>query len=288
MNNPKVSIIVATINRPELIKPAIESILKQRFQDWELIIVDDSQGDATEKLIKDFFSKDTRIRYMHRKTKSNVADASNFAGQNSSGEYVALLDDDDSWVDPDKLNKQLNFLDTHPDYIGCGGGLILIDEKGNEKLRRYKPETDKEIKRKALLANPMVNSTTVFRRSAAEKIFWYDASLCQFADWDFWLKMGLVGKLYNFQEYFTKYLLWHSSGSFLKQKGNEDAILKIVRRYKGQYPSYRFAIFMGYAYQIYTYLPCGIKKFTNLLLSQLKKALVRAERTPGLKSVVNK
>ena len=182
-----------------------------------------------------------------------------------------MLDDDDYWATPDKLKKQAEFLDKNPEYVGCGGGYIVIDENGKEKSRFLKPERDEEIRQHALIANPMANLTAMFRRSAAEKIGFYDETMPQFADWDFWLKMGLVGKLYNFREYFACYQMWEGGASFRNQKANAHAALRIVRRYKNQYPGFWKAIFLTYSYTAYVYLPVFIKRPLNSALSRFKK-----------------
>lgn len=84
----------------------------------------------------------------------------------------------------------------------------MINQEGNTTAKILKPENDADIRKVMLFANPMANSSTIFRRSVAEKLGLYDETMLQFADWDFWLKMGLEGKIYNFPEYFLSYRMW--------------------------------------------------------------------------------
>ena len=86
----------------------------------------------------------------------------------------------------------------NPEYVACGGGYVVIDQDGRQRGAFLKPETDHAIRARALLANPIVNSTAVFRRVGNGELVWYDTSMCQFADSDFWLTIGAKGKLYNF------------------------------------------------------------------------------------------
>ena len=272
MATPKVSIVMSTYNRARFIEGAIKSAQAQTLSDWELLISDDSEKNDTEEVVKKFVG-DARIRYVHRPKKGTIANSSNAALARAQGEYVAILDDDDWWIEPKKLEKQAAFLDTHPEYVGCGGGFIIVDEVGRERSKMFKPETDEAIRRVALYANPIANSTGMFRRDAARAIGDYDESLKQFADWDFWLRLGTKGKLYNFPEYFLAYRMWDSGASFTDQRQNVDYAIVIVRRYKNDYPGYAKAMLLSCLYWCYARLPYGIRKGMNGFLSRLKKAL---------------
>jgi len=278
MSNPKVSILMASWNRAHLIRRAIESVVSQTFGDWELIIIDDGSSDNTSEVIKKWQEKDARIRYFRREHVGRISKVSNFGLQQARGQYIAILDDDDAWADNNKLKKEVEFLNKNSEYVGCGGGLIVIDEKGKERLRILKPEKDEDIKAKALLANPMANSTTLFRYEAAKKVGFYDETLLQFADWDFWLKMGLIGKLYNFPRYFAYYQMSEKGSSFKKEKENAVSALKIVQRYKNKYPGFGKAILLAYVYYCYTLLPGFLRKILNPILSQFKKLIFSSRK----------
>ena len=270
MQAHRVSILLITYNRPRFIAQSIESAIKQTYKDWELIIVDDSENDATEKAIASLVAKDERIHYFHRSQKGTIANASNFGLAKARGEYVAILDDDDWWLDDRKLEKQVAFLDAHPDYVGCGGGSVIIDENGKETARVLKPETDDAIRRVALYANPIANSTSIFRRDVGGS---YDESLRQFADLDFWLRIGTKGKLYNFPEYFLAYRMWGSGASFSHQKENVDMAFVIIRRYRENYPGFFLAMAITSAYWCYARLPLFVRRSANSFFSKLKKFL---------------
>lgn len=276
MNHPKVSILLTTFNRAHLLSRAIQSAIDQDFKNWELIIADDGSTDNTEKVGREWEKKDHRIKYLRAPHFGRIAKISNFGLKQAKGEYIAILDDDDMWAMIDKLSKQVKFLDENKSYVGCGGGYIIINKFEKEKSRLLKPEEHEAIVENALLANPMVNTTTMFRKSTADKVGLYDETLPEFADWDFWLKMGLEGKLYNFPLHFAYYQMWDTGSSFRKQKGTAYSALKIVPRYKDKYPHYKKAITLAYTYYAYTLLPNFIKKFLNPALSRLKKLLFSA------------
>ena len=275
MNIPKVSVLIATWNRKNLLRKAIESVLRQSFSDWEIIVADDGSNDGTEEMMAAYCRQDGRIRYLKGSHAGRIAVASNRGLVAARGEYIAILDDDDYWIDREKLKKQVAFLDKNPEYVACGGGMIVIDEWGKEKAKVLKPEKDENIKKYALLANPIIHSASMFRRTVAEKIGNYSETLSQFADWDFWLKLGLVGKLYNFPEYFVRYYMWSKGSSFLKQRENALSAIHIVKHYQDFYPNFFPAIITAYLYLFYSYVPSVVRNFLNPLLSIIKKYLFR-------------
>ena len=274
MQSPQVSILMATYNRAGFIGPAIESVRKQTFQDWELIIADDGSTDDTEKVVKEWQKKEARIVYTQSETNQGISKNYNRGLLLAKGEYVAMIDDDDPWSDNGKLEKQIKFLDSHPDYVGCGGGVIVVDTKSEELYRYLKPETDEEIRKYILFSNPMANSTTLFRRAAGEKVGWYDETTRYSGDRDFWLKMGLVGKLYNFPEYFSYYTMSDSNTSVQKIRPHLKASLMIMKRYKGKYPKYLPALAFNEFQYFYSFLPEVVRKPIHFALARMKRRML--------------
>lgn len=108
-----VSIITPCYNAESYISHTIESVLSQSFKDWEMLIVDDCSKDNSRKIIEQYSTKDSRIKYF--KTDSPSGSPSlprNIGIGNASGKYIAFLDADDIWF-PDKLEKQVKFLETN-------------------------------------------------------------------------------------------------------------------------------------------------------------------------------
>ncbi|MEZ4547537.1 MAG: glycosyltransferase family A protein [Thermodesulfobacteriota bacterium] len=105
---PKVSVIIPTHNRADLLKAAIQSVLDQTYTDFELLVCDDASNDHTQDTVAGF--SDPRIIYKRYEKNSGVVELRNNAVNSSSGEYIAFLDDDDEWL-PEKLEKQVSVLD---------------------------------------------------------------------------------------------------------------------------------------------------------------------------------
>jgi glycosyltransferase involved in cell wall biosynthesis len=271
--SPRVSVLMLTYNRPQYISRAIESVLAQRFENWELLVVQDGGNQEIQRILREWTAREPRIRYFHRETVGNIAEANNYGLQQARGEYIAILDDDDYWSTPDKLRKQVAFFDTHPEYVGCAGGVIVIDQNGAEQMRIVKPESDERIKRQALYANPLRHTTAMFRRVAGGRPVQYDETLSGFQDWDLWLKLGKSGKLYNFPEYFTYYQVWEGGGTFHQQKGNTSSAVRIVWRHRAAYRGFLGAFALVLLYWSYARLPFAIRRFSYTSMARLKRTL---------------
>jgi glycosyltransferase involved in cell wall biosynthesis len=270
---PRVSILMLTFNRPQFLSRAIESIRSQTFTDWELLIVHDGPNEEIAEILHDWEGREPRLRYFRRLTPGNIAQANNFGLARARGEYIAILDDDDYWRVPDKLERQVRFLDEHAGCVACGGGAVCIDLEGRETLRYLRPEQHSGIVRNALIANPMVHSTAMYRREAAERVGFYDESLPGFQDWDLFLKLARHGQLYNFQDHFLAYQIWDGGGSFHAQRANTWSSVQIVRRHGPYYSGYPLAVLMARCYFLYARLPLWFRKMTFSTLTHAKKAL---------------
>ena len=104
-----ISIVMPAYNAAQYIEQSIESVLKQSYTNWELIIVDDCSVDDTYKIVGKLCINEERIKLFRMNENSGVAMARNFAISMSRGKYIAFLDSDDLWL-PDKLEKQLNLM----------------------------------------------------------------------------------------------------------------------------------------------------------------------------------
>lgn len=264
-----------TWNRAEIITRAIESARAQSFKDWELVIADDGSTDNTPEILREWQKKEPRIKYVRSDVNQGPAKNYNQGFRLACGEYIAIHDDDDAWCDSRKLEKQVAFLDKNPEYVACGGGMIVTDRQNKELYRYLKPETDRQIREYMLFSNPMANSTTIFRRATAEAVGWYDGSLRYNADRDFWLKLGLRGKLYNFPEYFAYYTMSGKNISMLKIREHFRVALLVMRRYRKNYPHYLPALLFNWIQYAYSWLPPFIERPLHRTLARLKRLVAK-------------
>ncbi len=239
-----VSIILPVHNGEKHLEQAIQSVLSQTYQKWELIIVDDGSTDQTYSIAQRCSGKDNRIRSIKNNLNLGIQKALNRGILEAKGEYIARIDDDDVWAENTKLEKQINFLLTNPDYVLVGTGTIVVSEEGIELFRYLLPETDKKIRSKILTKNCFVHSSVVFKKDSAQIFGGYDESnnLQHIEDYDLWIKLGTVGKLANLLFYGIQTTLRAGSISSKNKLEQFKKSLNLIRLFKDKYPNYYFAL----------------------------------------------
>ncbi len=127
----KVSIIMPTYNRFDVISNAIESVIQQSYRNWELLIIDDGSEDDTESLVRKYCEKDSRIKFLKNNRKKGVCGARNTGLLASTGEYIAYLDTDNDW-DSDYLLLMTNTLKINPSYMAIYCAQKIYRPEDNE------------------------------------------------------------------------------------------------------------------------------------------------------------
>jgi len=271
---PQVSIILPTYNRSAQLRRAIESVQKQSFRDWELLVVDDVSTDNTPEVVKEYSARDPRVIYA-RNEKNNypyIGKTLNRGIELARAPLIARLDDDDYWLDEKKLEKQVFFLNEHPDCVIVGSGMVLVDPEGHEIGRYLKKETDREIRKTALFANPFSHTTVMFRADVARKTGGY-GDLLSAEDWDLWLKMGRLGSFYNFPEYLAAYTVSGENKSFIYLRAQTKIVFGLLNAYKNDYPGYPKAYAVNTLQYCYSFLPVAVRRRFQSALSSLKRRL---------------
>lgn len=137
---PAVTIVTPIFNAEKYIAETIESILRQSFEGWELILVDDCSEDASEYIAKSFVASDPRIKLISLEENSGAAVARNAGITAASGRYIAFLDSDDQWT-KDKLEKQLDFMRKNECALSYTW-YECVDEFGGKIGKVYKPPSE--------------------------------------------------------------------------------------------------------------------------------------------------
>jgi len=257
----KVSIILPTYNGAEYIKRAIESVLSQSFSDWELIIINDSSVDDTENIIKKYIDKDSRIIYFKNEKNLGLQKTLNRGLKEVRGEYIARIDDDDEWIEKNKLENQIKFLENNSDYVLVGTGVVTVDENSKELYRYFLPQNDREIRKRLLVKSCFAHSSVVFKKETALKFGGYDEGeeVKHVEDYDLWLKLGTVGKLFNLPDFGTKLVLRGNSISAKNKLDQFRKNIKLSQKYRNNYPNYFASVIFNYTklifYKIFTVIP---------------------------------
>ena len=157
---PIVSVVLPVYNREHLVGEAIRSILDQRFQDWELIVVDDASTDATASVVGSFY--DSRLRLVQMPANLGVASARDLGIACARGAYIATMDSDDVAL-TDRLALQVEFMEHNPDVAILATDAIKV--QAQRQVRMDYPETDGAIKAMLLKVDgAMIHPTTMIRR----------------------------------------------------------------------------------------------------------------------------
>ena len=131
---PLVSVIIPTRNRARFLAGAVKSVLEQSYNDFEIIVVDDCSSDDTTALMESF--RGSGIRYFRHDRRLGGASARNTGIHQSTGEYIAFLDDDDEWY-PEKLGRQMStILASPPDVGGVYTGYFIVDRNDGQMCGR--------------------------------------------------------------------------------------------------------------------------------------------------------
>lgn len=242
MTEPKISIILITYNRSHYIKEAIGSVLAQSFKDWELLIIDDASTDDTKKIIENLMETEKRIKYFFNKANIGISRSRNLGLSLAQGKYIAIIDSDDIWDEKNKLKNQYDFLENNQDYALVGGGVIVIDQNGQETKRYYNPESDEKIRKKILFKNPFAHSSVMYLKGAALNFGGYDPNLKTLEDYDLYLKIGTKHKLHNLKKYYSKYRV-HAGNITAQERANMMKLnIVLINKYKKNYPNYWIAL----------------------------------------------
>jgi len=277
MNNlPKVSVIIPTDKYPHLIGRAIRSVLNQTYQNFEIVIIDGSPNDETEKAIQPYLI-DSRICYIRQKEIHNdslgrnirsPAKARKEAIKVAKGKYIAILDSDDAWCDQRKIEKQVQFLEYHSDYVLCGGGMIIFEENSKTShIKMLTPEKDEDIRKSMLFFCPFVHGSIMFRKNIYEEVGGYYEKWCYGPpeDWDLCARLGIVGKLYNFQDYFLHCTMRSDTAKLFSRGAMKKAFwtFRLMTKYRDDYPHFYKALLyfsVGCIYSIFLFPFRGILK----------------------------
>lgn len=192
--SPTYSVIMTSFNYAAYIGAAIDSVLAQTFQDWELLIVDDRSTDASWEIIQRY--RDPRIQRFLQPVNLGACEAYNFALAKARGRLIASLDSDDVFM-PGKLERQMAFLERHPEVDICGVHVAEIDEAGMP-LAGTQPHAewfntclDLNDPAHWVWTNHLCHSGVVVRAEMHRTLGPFDTRLVSTPDWEFWLR-GLV------------------------------------------------------------------------------------------------
>lgn len=199
---PLVSVVLSVYNCEKYLAEAIDSILAQTWTDLEFVIVDDGSTDSTPDILSSY--SDSRIKLISQKNRG-LAPALNAGIQNALGKYIARMDADDISL-PNRLEKQVEFMENNSYCSVLGSNALLIDMNGNYLYTSSVPLTGEKINSVLNTQSPFFHSSVIFRKDDFLKCGGYFEKIKHhFEDFILWHKMKQLGRLCNLEEPLIKY-----------------------------------------------------------------------------------
>lgn len=241
MSHPKVSVLLPVYNAERFLALSIESILSQTFRDFELIVIDDCSSDGSWEIIKEYAGQEGRIIAVKNDVNLNLTATLNNGIAMAKGEYIARMDHDDISF-PDRLEKQVNFLDEHRDVGIVGGDIEIIDEDGNVFGRRQYNHADQAIREKIFWYSPFCHPAVMIRRKTLDEAGYYDHRYAPADDYELYFRLGMKSRFANLGSSVLRYRIVRktsmTTGGTRKMERQTIAV-----RYKyANFPPYRMSL----------------------------------------------
>ncbi len=191
--------VIPVFNASRYLAEAIDSVLGQSFQEWELVAVDDGSSDDSLSILERYSLVDFRVRVIAM-PHAGIVSTRNTAIDAARGKFIAALDNDDAML-PQRLERQVEFLRNYPTIVAVGGGGILVDADGDPLINRVFPTSSEEVESELLAGrNPLMQSCMMFRRDAMLQAGGYQDGRSFAEDYDLFLRLTEIGGIANLNE----------------------------------------------------------------------------------------
>lgn len=227
---PLVSVVMPVYNAGDFLVDAIESILAQTYKNFEFIIVDDASIDGSWQIIqkyKKLYPKIIKTIRMDQNLNRGGDVCANEGLKLAKGKYVARMDADDVAY-PQRLEKQVEFLESHPKIFLVGSNADVIDKHGRIIGEKLEPDTPKKIYEAYFGFHPMIHPTCLYKRLLGKKTFYYDIRYSANNDYYTFSQLICQGKKFvNLPEKLLMYRIHGNNATFVNLKEKFMNSLKI-------------------------------------------------------------
>lgn len=198
---PVISVILPVYNAEKYLRDSIDSILKQSYKDFELIILNDGSTDFSGIIINSY--NDSRISYVENDINIGLIKTLNLGISLAKGKYIARMDADDISL-PERLKKQVSFMEKNKKVVACGTWIKHFE--GNDNVRKY-PVNDEDIKTFFVFRSPIAHPSVIMRAFPFKKTppLKYNENYPHAEDYKLWADLMDFGELANISEYLIKY-----------------------------------------------------------------------------------
>lgn len=237
----KVSIIIPVFNGEECLKKAVNSVLRQDFEeDYEIIVINDCSTDNTENIILDFNDKIENFLYIKNEKNLGVNESRNKAINIAKGKYIAFLDADDEWM-PEKLSVQYKAMNENKEVVLSFTDFSIYNDKEEYICNNfdYWNFFKKENKESTIITKPtktiikenvIGTSCVMVKKSTLLETNLFRSELGYSQDWDLWLNLSTKGSFLSINEPLMKYFMLQNS--ITRKKRTKKNLINIVEKYK--------------------------------------------------------
>jgi glycosyltransferase involved in cell wall biosynthesis len=225
-DSPKVTVLMSVYNGEKYLQEAVESILKQTFRDFEFIIINDGSTDNSSAILTHYEQIDGRIRVCNQENRGLIASL-NRGCQLAKGKYIARMDADDLSL-PERLARQVDYLETHPDVGVLGTWVEWIDENGISISKVREPTMPNTISWTLPTRNCLSHASVTMRRDVIEQVGFYNPEALHAEDYDLWTRASSITKLANIPEILLRHRIWEGAISSRQLQAQEQTIVKIM------------------------------------------------------------
>lgn len=223
---PLVSILLPCYNGGKYLKECINSVFAQTYQNFELIVIDDASTDDSETVIKSI--KDKRLVHLKNDTNKGITSCLNKAIKLAKGKYLARIDADDRMISS-RLNLQVSFLESNPEYGMVGGQYDIIDTAGVPFNRIYPPLGNEELKLCMLFFNPFAHPAVTMRSDVAKKLL-YNPQYKYCEDYELWFRVAEQHKFKNLAHPLLEYRIHEENSSRKYAKVMRENVMNLLSR----------------------------------------------------------
>ena len=203
--NPLVTVLMAVYNGERFLRPTIESILAQSFEDFEFLIVDDGSTDGTIDVIRSY--KDPRIRLLINEENKGQTKSLNIGLWSASGKYIARTDAGDVSL-PERLVKQVKYVHRNPEVSVLGTSAFRYNSYGKIIDIVHMPTSPQEMLQRAFFASPVIHVSVLMKREIVLDFGGYDDQFPIFADYELWSKLLKNGyRIRNIKQILVGYMV---------------------------------------------------------------------------------
>ena len=210
---PLVTVVIPVYNGALYLEEAVASVLKSTYKHLEILLINDGSKDTSKQLCRRLEKKHAHVRFRSFDTNRGLGRVLNYALRYARGEYICRINQDDT-MSPDRIEKQVRYMQAHPDVTLLGSWLSVHDENGETRINKFL-EHDEDIKKTWLTLSPVWDAAVMFPRKTAVKVGGYDQAYWPADDLHMWYRLGRAGKIANIQEPLTT-IKFHTAATSLK------------------------------------------------------------------------